>query len=430
MISLADVEIDLFGKQLPSLEELRQLAGYVNGSESRRLAFAGQIENIAGNSLASGIGLVMLGRNADALKSLKRAGDCKEKFVYMSYACCGLEMYDEAIAALDKAEKNQAEPLMVTLEKVAVLRLAGKYEQAGKELKKCANFEGVSAEYHYQLGRLAESTGDYEQAGQNYEILLELDPDHCQGLFRMAYLHDLHGDELTAIDYYRQTINCAPTHVSALLNLSVLYEDMNSHKRAVACVETVLESHPNHKKALLFYKDIESSKVMVYDEDKERRRDRHNKILEIPISDFELSVRSRNCLKKMNLITLGDLLRISEVELLSYKNFGETSLLEVKKILDSKNLRLGMALEDSAAAYAEGLEMSGASEEMLNKSVDDLELSVRARRCLSRLNIRTFGELISKTEAELLGCKNFGVTSLNEIKERLTGFGLSLRRLE
>ncbi|MCK5564879.1 MAG: DNA-directed RNA polymerase subunit alpha, partial [Planctomycetes bacterium] len=39
-------------------------------------------------------------------------------------------------------------------------------------------------------------------------------------------------------------------------------------------------------------------------------------------------------------------------------------------------------------------------------------------------------ELVSKTEAELLGCKNFGVTSLNEIKERLTGFGLSLRKLE
>jgi DNA-directed RNA polymerase subunit alpha len=59
-----------------------------------------------------------------------------------------------------------------------------------------------------------------------------------------------------------------------------------------------------------------------------------------------------------------------------------------------------------------------------------MELSVRARRALARLNIQTLGELINKTEAELLGCKNFGVTSLNEIKERLTSYGLGLRKLE
>ena len=44
--------------------------------------------------------------------------------------------------------------------------------------------------------------------------------------------------------------------------------------------------------------------------------------------------------------------------------------------------------------------------------------------------IDDLSELIAKTEAELLGCKNFGVTSLNEIKERLVGYGLSLRKLE
>jgi DNA-directed RNA polymerase subunit alpha len=62
--------------------------------------------------------------------------------------------------------------------------------------------------------------------------------------------------------------------------------------------------------------------------------------------------------------------------------------------------------------------------------VDELELSVRARRALSRLGVKSLLDLIQKTEAELLGCKNFGVTSLNEIKDRLTGFGLSLRKLE
>jgi DNA-directed RNA polymerase subunit alpha len=62
--------------------------------------------------------------------------------------------------------------------------------------------------------------------------------------------------------------------------------------------------------------------------------------------------------------------------------------------------------------------------------VDDIELSVRSRKCLQRLNVRTVGELINKTEAELLGCKNFGVTSLNEVKQQLGELSLSLRSLE
>jgi DNA-directed RNA polymerase subunit alpha len=68
--------------------------------------------------------------------------------------------------------------------------------------------------------------------------------------------------------------------------------------------------------------------------------------------------------------------------------------------------------------------------EILSKSVQDLELSVRSRKALQRLAINSLGELASRTEDELLGCKNFGQTSLNEIKQQLTQFGLSLRKLE
>jgi DNA-directed RNA polymerase subunit alpha len=64
--------------------------------------------------------------------------------------------------------------------------------------------------------------------------------------------------------------------------------------------------------------------------------------------------------------------------------------------------------------------------EHLNKSVDELELSVRSYNCLKNANIRTIGELVIKTEAEMLKTKNFGRKSLNEIKEILGGMGLSL----
>jgi DNA-directed RNA polymerase subunit alpha len=204
---------------------------------------------------------------------------------------------------------------------------------------------------------------------------------------------------------------------------------------AEQCIEKVLAAHPNNQRAIMFAKDIESSKTMVYDEEKEKKITRQSQILETPISDFELSVRSRNCLKKMNIRTIGDLLNISEPELLSYKNFGETSLREIKQILDSKGMVLGMSAEEGALVQSETSDFASeedydTNEELLNKSVEDLQLSVRSRNCLAKLNLRVIRDLVTKTEAELLGCKNFGVTSLVEIKKGLNLLGLTLRSID
>ena len=59
--------------------------------------------------------------------------------------------------------------------------------------------------------------------------------------------------------------------------------------------------------------------------------------------------------------------------------------------------------------------------------MSDLNLSVRARKCMTRLGLTTIGELIRKSADDLLECKNFGVTSLTEVREKLTQAGLSLR---
>jgi DNA-directed RNA polymerase subunit alpha len=63
--------------------------------------------------------------------------------------------------------------------------------------------------------------------------------------------------------------------------------------------------------------------------------------------------------------------------------------------------------------------------EVLNRSVEELELSVRSYNCLKNANIQTIGDLVQKTEAEMLRTKNFGRKSLNEIKEILGNLGLS-----
>ena len=64
---------------------------------------------------------------------------------------------------------------------------------------------------------------------------------------------------------------------------------------------------------------------------------------------------------------------------------------------------------------------------LLAKPISDLNLSVRARKCMNKLGIQTVGELIIHTGDELMECKNFGVTSLNEVREKLAELNLKLK---
>ena len=427
---------DVFAENLPSIDQIQTISNYVHCGEANRLAFIQRLEQNLPQTgqkaaLASGIGLALVGRFTEAVEKLEKAKDCLEKFFFLARVLRATNQFDKAIASLDKCLEFGADPFKISLKKVALYRSSLNYEAAQKELKKNANYEKVSADYHYQLARLLEAQGLYDQAVENYKQAIELSPNHQKALFHLAYRCDLQGDEESAIDYYKQVTSLSPAFVNALLNLTILYEDHNQFEKAAQCIDKVLQYHPNHKRALLFKKDIDSSKTMVYDEEKEKTKTIRNQLLDTPITDFELSVRSRNCLKKMNIRTVGDLMRISETELLSYKNFGETSLKEIKVILSGKNLRLGQAVEESRPEVLEpDTEPVPDDQSILAKPVEDLQLSVRAKKCLQKLNIKTIGELTRKSEAELLGIKNFGVTSLNEIKKVLTDYGLSLHSLD
>jgi DNA-directed RNA polymerase subunit alpha len=94
------------------------------------------------------------------------------------------------------------------------------------------------------------------------------------------------------------------------------------------------------------------------------------------------------------------------------------------------HLNIFVNLEDAGELQQEAGGVEGtpraASNENLDKSVEELELSVRSYNCLKNANIRTIRELVQKSEGEMLKTKNFGRKSLNEIKEILTTMGLSL----
>ncbi len=82
--------------------------------------------------------------------------------------------------------------------------------------------------------------------------------------------------------------------------------------------------------------------------------------------------------------------------------------------------------ETDEAAYQASSQDEEPLNENLFKSVDELELSVRSANCLQNANITLIGELVQRTEQEMLKTKNFGRKSLKEIKEILAGYGLSL----
>lgn len=285
-----------------------------------------------------------------------------------------------------------------------------------------------AADEFYRRGKEAEVEGNVERAIDFYERALGENPDNEGVCFQLALLYDRRGEDSKAIELYERLCTSEPVHINALMNLAVLYEDNNFYDQAKRCLDAVLVSNPNHERARLYLKDVVSARSMFVDDsnvDAER-----NAAMEIPITDFELSVRSRNALKKMNVRTLGDLLKIGEQELLAHKNFGETSLNEIKSLLAARGLRLGQSAEPTITVKRPVNVPGDVPEEILSKSVNDVELSVRSRKALQRLNIATVGELASRTEDELLGCKNFGTTSLNELKQVLAQFGVNFRKLD
>lgn len=167
-----------------------------------------------------------------------------------------------------------------------------------------------------------------------------------------------------------------------------------------------------------------------------------------PLSSFELSVRTANCLHNAEIFYVRDLVIKTEAEMLRLPNLGRKSLNELRDLLSGMNLNFGMQAEDlmrftKAAVSAEplngdlflhnkfeGVDEFGViakfNELGLFKSVESLAFSIRTEKCLAHLNIRYAGELCSRTEGELLTVPNFGRTSVEEIKRTLHRLDLRL----
>jgi DNA-directed RNA polymerase subunit alpha len=377
-----------------------------------------------------GVCYYLLGRYSDAVETLAHSDGGALTHYYLGKSYLALDRYQEALTAYQSAEKAGYARDAVVLAKAEAQRYHGDPQAALATLNGLSGAVEQTAEYLYQRSAtVAAMGGNPEEVVALLERAVAADGSHAGALFGLALENDRHGNDGYARELYEKAAEQFPTHVGTLLNLGVLYEDMQYYDKARQCYQRILDVFPSHGRARLFFKDADASRDMYYDEEARRRQDRLSQVLSIPVTDFELSVRSRNCLQKMGIMTLGDLTETSEQELLASKNFGETSLVEIREMLSSKGLELGQfsgEIRQEEPVY-DPETLSPNERAMLDRPISELNLSVRARKCMVRLGISTIGELVRRTGDDLLECKNFGVTSLNEVREKLTLQNLKLR---
>jgi DNA-directed RNA polymerase subunit alpha len=399
---------------------LREAVAEMEASEDRSPAAAVRL----------GVCYYLLGRYASAIETLKKGDGGALALFYLARAHAALEQYDQAGEAYQAAARAGYDSDTCSLARAEALRVSGNAKGALEVLDKLSGAVEQTAEYLYQRGAtVSVLSGNPSEVVALYERAVANDPKHAGALFGLAMENDRHGNDDAAIDLYERSVARYPAHVGSLLNLGILYEDRNQYDRALGCYQRILDVFPNHARARLYLKDVNASRDMFYDEDERRKRDRLSQVLSVPVTDFELSVRSRNCLQKMGIMTLGDLARTTETDLLNSKNFGETSLVEIREMMDAKGLSLGMFAKEALPPEPvyEPEVVTPDEQALLERPISDLALSVRARKCMVRLGITTIAELVRRTGDDLLECKNFGVTSLNEVREKLTGKNLKLR---
>ena len=350
-------------------------------------------------------------------------GSSLAKLVLAHCHLCRCE-YSEAVKLLE-ANANPADSFYIAALVDSLIGL-GEIEKATKVLEKNKVSNSNDKYIQYASAHLKEVNHDFDNAMAIYKNLLEENKEFHLVAFRLANLYDLFNENERAISTYLKCIPFGYTPVNSLVNLGLLLEDDDHYAKAISCFKKALEFDPTNLIARLHLSNSLGSQNMIFDEKKDQEKKATEKILNVPVSDFELSVRSRNCLSKMNILTLGDLVNRTEEDLLSYKNFGETSLKEIKEMLSQRVLSLKSSKEEN-----KDVGMVSLAEPSIGSKpgilIDGLQMSLRSRKCLERLNIRTLEEITKYSKDDLMAIRNFGQTSFDEIIILLNQHNLSLK---
>ncbi len=342
----------------------------------------------ADRDLIENVGVLhfVVGDYEKAAKRLETVKTRKRAAHFLGRTYLKLDRPADAIDMLEKGRHDDADQKtdVLLVEAFCTLRDA---EGARKATKRLERADAAQHLLSYCKGFIAEATGDYASAMQHYESALDAEPEHAPSLFRLARNCDLNGDDERAVELYQKCVSLRPSHVGALINLGLLHEDHGQYEEAIRCYRRVLAIDPRHKQAQLYLKDAESSLTMYIDVSRSKRLRRMDELfslpagasspeealqpgavaaigaatpqeasqvaaagptpeeeqtLNTPVEELDLSTRSRKCMQKLGIRTVGELIQQSEQDLLAVPNFGATSIQEVKERL----AELGLSLEE------------------------------------------------------------------------------------
>tara|TARA_B100001093_G_scaffold369089_1_gene354042 strand:+ start:9339 stop:12044 length:2706 start_codon:yes stop_codon:yes gene_type:complete len=210
------------------------------------------------------------------------------------------------------------------------------------------------------------------------------------------------------VDYKKKIIQ----EIDKLLNK---YKNLNTSEKKDLIVENKSSNQP------IFSKEI-------------------NSYLPLKISDLEISTRTHNSLINAGINKIGDLVQKYERDLLRLPGFGQNGLKELKTIIESMGLSFALDgeeiqnfnetndLQDKEYSKSLGQHNNELNNPNYFQKIEELNISVRSSNSLNNLNINYIGELIQKTEGELLREPNFGRNSLYELKNLLNSMNLDFAR--
>ncbi|MDA7493030.1 tetratricopeptide repeat protein, partial [bacterium] len=267
-----------------------------------------------------GVCQFLLGKFSDALTTLQSADGSAMALFYQARCMFELGSYNETVAVYEKAQTSGYNEDQCKIGVAEANRYAGRIEEALAILDNIFGPAEQTADYMYQrAATVAAVGGRMDEALALYQRAVQTDENHAGALFGLALENDRMGNDDESLSLYERAAKAFPTGIGVLINLGLIYEDNNQFDKAQMCYKRILDCYPDHPQTLLYMKDAAATGNMLYDEEAQRRNDRLAQTLNMPVTNFELSVRSRNCLQKMGIDTIGDLTRTSEAELLSSK---------------------------------------------------------------------------------------------------------------
>lgn len=162
---------------------------------------------------------------------------------------------------------------------------------------------------------------------------------------------------------------------------------------------------------------------------------------EMTIEELELSVRSFNCLKRVGINTVTELVSKTREDMMRVRNLGRKGLEEV----ENKLISLGLSFSESVSTEDDDLfsvtmgeipVMGGLQDSpsensgYLGMSIEELDLSVRAYNCLKRHGVETVEDIIAMSEDDLMKVRNLGRRSMEEVIQKINSMGLSIKPCE